>query len=208
MKPKTLVPVVLVAVLAIVAWTMATRAPNEESMPTVAQSGEMGASPLVADPRVAALEQNPQVRAYRKRQDFEARSRGFLRNAAKLGPVEREKQARELSASIDEYEREGGLSAGEALLLRSGLIKATVADETEQTARIAELTQDYRERADRRTAEYLAQHQSDPRFQDYKARERSIVAEVMVMPSIPGGLSRDEYLRQRLQQAREVAYGK
>ena len=208
MKPKIIVAVLLVAVLVFVAWTMATRAPNEESMPTAAQSGEMGAGALAADPRTAALEQSPQVRAYRERQDFEARSRGFLRNAGKLGSVEREKQARELSASIDKYERDGGLSAGEALLLRSGLIKATIADEPEQAAQIAELTQDYRERADRRTAEYLAQHQRDPRFQDYKAREHSIVAEVMAMSSIPGGLSRDEYLRQRLQQARELAYGK
>jgi hypothetical protein len=36
-------------------------------------------------------------------------------------------------------------------------------------------------------------------------REREIVAEVMGMTSIPDGLSRDEYLRRRLQQAREQA---
>jgi hypothetical protein len=53
---------------------------------------------------------------------------------------------------------------------------------------------------------YEAQHASDPRFQDYKARERAIVAEVMGLGEIPGGLTRDEYLRQRLQQARVSAY--
>lgn len=38
-----------------------------------------------------------------------------------------------------------------------------------------------------------------------------MVSEVMAMTAVPGGLSRDEYLRQRLQRERErereVAYG-
>lgn len=207
MKPRTIASVIGLAVLAFATWTATTPLRNDKPVSDT-QSGGMDAGPAAADPREAALQQSPQARAYRERRDFEADSKRFLRDAARLGPVEREKQARALSASIDKYEREGGLSAGESLLLRSGLIKATVADETLQAARIAELTQDYREHADRRTAEYLAQHERDPRFQDYKARERSIVAEVMAMSSIPGGLSRDEYLRQRLQQARELAYGK
>ena len=207
MKLKILASMVGLAVLAFAAWTATAPSRNDKSTQT-AQPGGSDVEQLAVDARVATLEQSPQARSYRERQDFEADSKRFLRDAARLGPVEREKQARALSASIDKYEREGGLSAGEAVLLRSALIKATVADETQQAARIAELTQDYRERADRRTAEYLAQHQRDPRFQDYKARERSIVAEVMAMHSFPGGLSRDEYLRQRLQQARELAYGK
>lgn len=207
MKPKTIACVVASIAIALIAWTTTTRARNDKPAST-AQSVDKGAEALAADPRMAALQDSPQGRIYRERQDFEARSKRFLRDAATLGPVEREQQARALSTSIDKYEREAGLSAGEALLLRSALVKATVADETQQAARIADLMQDYRERADRGTAEYLAQHQRDPRFQDYKARERSIVAEVMAMRSIPGGLSRDEYLRQRLQQARELAYAK
>lgn len=205
MRRKIIACIVGLAVLAFIAGLATEQTRKDKRAPT-AQSGESNAGSHAADPRVAALQQSPQARLYRERQDFEADSKRFLRDAAQLGPVEREQRTRALSASIDKYEREGGLSAGEALLLRSGLIKATVADETQQAARIAELTQGYRERADRRTAEYLAQHQSDPRFMDYKARERSIVAEIMAMPSIPGGLSRDQYLRQRLQQARELAY--
>ncbi len=205
MKPKIVALIAFFLVLACVAWITAAPANNDKSF-SVASSGEADSGRLAADPRLAELQQSPQVRVYRERQAFEASSKRFLRDAAKLGPVERSRQARELSASIDKYERENGLSAGEALLLRSALIKATVADETRQAAQIADLMQDYRERADRGTAEYLAQHQRDPRFQDYKARERGIVAEVMALQTIPGGLSRDEYLRQRLQLAREAAY--
>lgn len=207
MKPKTIAFVVALIAIALLAWTTTTRTLGDKPAST-AQTGNTDAEALAADPRLAVLQDSPQARIYRERQDFEARSKRFLQDAATLGPVEREKQARALSMSIDKYEREAGLSTGEALLLRSALIKATVADETRQATQIADLMQDYRERADRGTAEYLAQHQRDPRFQDYKARERSIVEEVTAMRSIPGGLSRDEYLRQRLQQARELAYGK
>ena len=207
MKLKIAALVIASIVLAGIAWTAITPARNDKPL-SIAPTSEADGGSLVVDPRLAELQQSPQARVYRERQDFEASSKRFLRDAAKLGPVERSRQARELSASIDKYERENGLSAGEALLLRSALVKATVADETRQAAQIADLMQDYRERADRGTAEYLAQHQRDPRFQDYKAQERSIVTEVMAMRSIPGGLSRNEYLRQRLQQAREAAYGK
>jgi hypothetical protein len=44
-------------------------------------------------------------------------------------------------------------------------------------------------------------------FQLYKVREREIVAEVMALQSIPDGLSREEYLRRRLQAEREQLLG-
>lgn len=47
----------------------------------------------------------------------------------------------------------------------------------------------------------------DPPLNDYKQREQRVVSEVMAMTAVPGGLSRDEYLRQRLQREREIAYG-
>ena len=51
-------------------------------------------------------------------------------------------------------------------------------------------------------------NQSYPDFLDYKAREKEIVARVMAMPEIPGGIDRDEFLRQELQTAREQAYAR
>ena len=45
----------------------------------------------------------------------------------------------------------------------------------------------------------------DARFSRYKSEEKRIVDEVMALDSIPDGLSRDQYLRQRLQEAREQA---
>lgn len=159
-----------------------------------------------ASEEVAALQTSPQVREYRERQAFEDRARRFLQQAQTLAPAERQQQAQSLQAQVDAYEQSQGLSAGEALLLRSGLIDATVADEAQRADRIAELMQRYRVASAQRSARYLADQRSDPRFNDYKARERAIVAEVAAMHSVPGGLTRDEYLRQRLQAERERIY--
>ena len=176
-------------------------------LPPSAAARMATAEPAAAsDPRIRALSNSPQARAWEERQAFEARVREFLRDASALGAVERSEQARALSASIDRYEKEGSLSAGESLLLRIGLIKATVAGEAQQAEQMAALMDRYHQHADQRMQAYAMEHASDPRFRGYKARERAIVAEVLALRSFPGGMTRDEYLRQRLQQAREAAY--
>lgn len=199
------VPAVIAAVLIVLAgagWMIG----RSSSAASVTSRGAVGDPSSARDPRIVALEQSPQARAWRQRREFEARARWFLQNASRLGAVERSEQARSLSASLDKYERESGLSAGEALLLRTGLIKATVADEKQQAEQIADLMDRYRSHADQRMDAYTTRHAQDPKFRDYKARERAIVEEVMALREIPNGLTRDEYLRQRLQQAREAAY--
>lgn len=204
MKPRIALIAGLVVALAGTGWMISQRASTDASVRV--DTTTPTATAVATDPQLATLQASPQAQAFRERQDFEARARRFLQDAPKLGAVERSEQARALTASIDRYEQDGGLSAGEAMLLRSGLIKATVANEAQQAAQIADLMERYRAHADQRSAEYLAQHLDDPKFQDYKARERAIVAEVMAMRDIPGGLGRDEYLRLRLQQERERVY--
>jgi hypothetical protein len=85
--------------------------------------------------------------------------------------------------------------------LRSALIRESVADPAEQVVAMAALQDHYRQQGVRKQAEWEAR--VDPEFELYKAREREIVAEVMAMTTIPDGLSRAEYLRRRLQSARE-----
>jgi len=204
MKPvPAIAATVLLALLGLWAWVggkgVGTTAP---AGPGPTPRAVQGSEPAGAND----LQASPQARAWQERQAFEANARRFMRDAPGLGAVQRSEQARDLSASIDHYESNGGLSAGESLLLRSGLIKASVDDPALQAQQLADLTERYRSHADQRMQAYAAQHASDPRFQDYKARERAIVAEVMGLAAIPGGLSRDQYLRQRLQQARVAAY--
>ncbi|ALN90765.1 MULTISPECIES: hypothetical protein [Lysobacter] len=148
----------------------------------------------------------PQARSYQQRQRFHNEARDFFRDASSLGPVERERRAQTLQRQIDGYEQARELSAGESLMLRIGLIQATVADPARQKAMVQQLAQRYRADAQRREQQWADRQQHDPRFQSYKQREQIVVAEVMAMQSIPSGLTRNEYLRQRLQAERERIY--
>lgn len=154
-----------------------------------------------------ALLARPEVREYRARMDFQDNARRFFAEAATLDDASRIRQAQALESGINRYEEAGELSAGESVMLRIGLIRATETDQAAQIERISELVARYQVHAERRNAAFLQAQRNDVAFNSYKARESRIVAEVMAMKSIPGGLSRNEYLRQRLQREREIAYG-
>lgn len=173
-----------------------------------ATAASAGAPPVVHDPARARLLRSPQVRHWQDQQRFAHDAREFLRTASSIPPVEREQRADALQAQITERERTRELSAGEAMLLRVALVQALPGSDAEQARRLAALAEGYRKDAERREAAWIASQRSDPRMQQYKARERIVVAEVMAMTAIPGGLTRDQYLRQRLQQERERAWGK
>lgn len=206
MKPKTVVLLlVLLLVAAVIAWALA-RSPEADPIAASPAATAANRTPTAIDAQRTALQTTSQALAYRERRTFERNAREFLRDAPRMGAVARSEQARALTSSIDAYEQAGQMSAGEALMLRVGLIRASGIDEAEAAAQIAALTGRYRSRTAQREAAWLARQQRDPRFQDYKARERAVVAEVMAMREIPGGLSRDEYLRQRLERERVRAY--
>jgi hypothetical protein len=154
---------------------------------------------IAVDPSVLAT---PEARAYLERVDFETRARRFFADPRALAPAERDREAQALTAAIDRYERARQLSAGEAMNLRIGLVRATVDDEAVQVDRIADIVAAYRADGERREARFLEQQRGDAAFVEYKAREAAIVAEVMALAAIPGGLTRKEYLRQRLQTER------
>jgi hypothetical protein len=167
------------------------------------------ADPAVApaQSRVRALENTPQARAWFGQRRFEREARAFAHDAAKLPTGERERRAQALETQIEARERSGELSAGETMLLRAAMIEASSSSKEEQAARLAALVERYRADAVRREAAFAARQRADPRMQRYKAREKAVVAEVMAMQEIPGGLTRDQYLRQRLQVERERAFG-
>lgn len=140
-----------------------------------------------------------------ERARFNERARDFFAQAPALPPEEARQRAADLSKDLSRIEQSGGLSAGDTFLLRAGLIRATIADEQQQAAQIRALKERYEVDARQRNA--LAAAQSDPMFQLYKVRESQIVAETLSLQTIPNGLSRDEYLRRRLQAEREQLLG-
>jgi len=140
-----------------------------------------------------------------ERARFNERAKQFFAQAPALSPEEARQRADDLSQELSRIEQAGGLSAGETFLIRAGLIGYTVADEQEQVAQIRALKERYEADARQRNAQASAQ--SDPMFQLYKVRENQIVSETLSLQSIPNGLSRDEYLRRRLQAEREQLFG-
>ena len=171
----------------------------------VAPPSSVEAADAVSSP-LASLQATPQAQEHLERQRFEADAKDFFARSASLRAVERSERADALTRQIDKYEAACGLSAGEAVLLRTALVKATVDDPARQAEEVAAIADRYRAHADRRMAAFLEQQRNDPRFQAYKAREAQVVAEVMAATTIPAGLTRDQYLRQRLQEERERAY--
>ena len=164
-------------------------------------------APATAAPAPAsALASTPEARAYQARLAFEHETRAFLRDAPKLDDQTRMRRAQALSREIDQREQAREMSADEAMMLRIGLIHAAVKDEMQRVAQSQEVVDRYRKQTAERQAAFLAQQKQDAHFQAYKAAEARIVAEVLAMQSYPGGLSRDDYLRLRLQEARETIY--
>lgn len=159
--------------------------------------------PAPADVDLGALDNTPQMRAYRERQAFEQSLRDFLAEAEQMEPAEREACATALVAKVDQYEQTGQLSAAEAVALRLALLRETQEDDA------------YAQESERILSEYTARNEAamqafldnqPPAFVDYKAREGEIVREVQQMTEFPDGMTRAQYLRERLQAAREESY--
>lgn len=162
------------------------------------------ASATAVDPRAAqALLNTPAVQTYQARLQFMADYRRFMQEAATLSAAQKQRQAEALARQIDQREAAAELALSEALLLQLGLAQVQGGDEAMQKARADQLLARYQALSQQRETRSKV---SDAHFSRYKAEEAQIVSEVTAMQSIPDGLSRDQYLRQRLQEAREQAY--
>jgi len=181
-------------------------APADARLPSapVANAGAANGSPAPLDPATRqALLNDPAVQGYQARLQFGADYQGFIKSAADLSEAERRQRAATLAKEIDRREAAGELALSEALLLQVGLAQAEGGDEDTQKARADALVARYQALSQEREARNKT---SDARFTQYKSDEKRIVDEVLSMDSVPDGLSRDQYLRQRLQEAREQAY--
>lgn len=161
------------------------------------------APPVAADPNAASAS-TPEARADQSRLAFERQARAFLRDAPRLDSATRMAQARALSDDIDRREQNRELSGDEAMMMRVGLIQVAVKDPRERALQVQEVINSHHEQNAIRQRALLAQQRRDDKLKAYKAQEAIIVSEVLAMQSYPGGLSRDAYLRQRLQAARDT----
>jgi hypothetical protein len=208
MRTRSIVIVCVVLAAVALGWSLRLHEPAEQgSVPTdertvQAEATETPAPTPERSPRSANVDTpiNVDDRAH-----FNEQAREFFAQAPALPTEEARRRAEALSQELSRIEQAGGMSAGEIFLLRAGLIRATEPDEQRQAAQLRALKERYE--ADSRQRSAQATGPSDPMFELYKVRESEIVAEVMSLETIPDGLSREEYLRRRLQQAREQLLG-
>lgn len=178
-------------------------------IPLVASRADVASPAVLPAPAVvtvdAALLDTPEARAYLEREQFNERARRFFADAAHSDAPARAREAEWIESAIGRYERERHLSAGEAMNLRLGLVEASGLPDAERAERMAAIVTAYAREGERREAQWAAQQRGDAAFAQYKSREQAIVADVMAMARIPDGLSRDEYLRRRLEAERIAA---
>lgn len=105
---------------------------------------------------------------------------------------------------INRIESDGRMLAYEALALKLEWLERNSVDKAEFDAAAGDLVVEYQRRAEESQHHYDP-YRDVPGFADYKAAERRIVAEVQQMSVFPDGMSRQEYLRKRLQEARQQA---
>lgn len=152
------------------------------------------------DQAVEALLEHPRVQEYlaeetdkRALQDYFAGGDGAISDD-------------EAWALIERIERESRVLAFEALTLKLAWLDRNSDNKDDYDQRSAEILAQYRQRSERQLQQYDP-YEEVPGFARYKELEAEIVREVQQMESFPEGLSRQAYLRQRLQAARQEAYG-
>lgn len=106
---------------------------------------------------------------------------------------------------IEAIEGEGRVMAYEGLALKLAWLERNSASKAEFDAAARELMEKYRREAESSAREYDP-YEDVPGFAEYKQAEQRIIERVKAMDSFPDGASRQEYLRQQLQAAREKAY--
>ena len=150
-----------------------------------------------------ALLENPETQELANRLDFEEELHTFFANADGLSSEERAAEAAMLEQRLAEYQRKGQVSAAESLMVRIAMTKLTIEDEAAQKRALQGLIDQQNDAAQARKEAWLAKPR--PEFEAYKQREKQIVKEVMAMEKVPAGMTRNEYLRQRLLEARVAA---
>lgn len=210
----------LVAITALTAWVagwppFATHLADTEERPRPASeqiSNEASQEPTpepepqapLSDAQMRILE-DPGVIEFSRHLEFQQSVREFFDQADALDKNELRDRAQTLQGQLDSYEADGRVSASEALVLRLAMVKTLETDPERQNEASVALIREYQQEANARLEEW--KEQPRPEFESYKQREQAIVNEVMAMESIPGNLSRNEYLRQRLHQARVDTMG-
>ena len=187
----------LIAVAGAVAWERHDATPLP---PPVPASPTIGMTPTAASP---ASSSKPVTAQNILGQHLQA----FAQHAKSMDENQRKQTAAQLDDEVKQRAARREISGGESALAQLALLRIAYFDDPAEEARQEQVLKDsLRAQSAQQEQAYQQQLANDPRYQAYKASEAQIAAQVMAMPTIPNGFSRDEFLRQQLQAAREQVY--
>ncbi|WP_308363811.1 MULTISPECIES: hypothetical protein [unclassified Microbulbifer] len=161
----------------------------DDSDPSPAKQGREDLSSLLSDPR---------VQRYFQREKDKRSLQDYFSNSGELS-------AEESWQLIEAIEAEGRIMAYEAMALKLAWLERNSASKSEFDRAAGELVESYRQKSQQSAEEYDP-YEDVPGFAEYKEMEAQIVREVQQMTTFPDSMSKQEYLRRRLQEAREKAY--
>lgn len=142
---------------------------------------------------------HPRVKAYLDQEQAKQALKDYFANLGNLS-------SEQAWDAIEQVENENRVTGYEALSLKLAWLEKNSINEADFKQRAEALFNIYRDQAQSVISRYDP-HTEVPGFSTYKDLERSIVEEVQQMSSFPDGMSKHEYLRKRLQEARETIYG-
>jgi hypothetical protein len=171
--------------------------PRPSPLPT-AIAADVSAPPTETAP--STEERDAVLAAYEAELAFGEEAKAFLDRAEAMTTRERAERAEALAARAKAREEAGQLVPGQSRFLRAALYAAAYADDPSTLRARTDALQAEKEAAEAKAAP------PDPRLALYKAREREVLEEVMAMSSYPGGMSRGDYLRERLDEVREEVW--
>lgn len=152
----------------------------------------------IDDAQKQAWLEHPRVKAYFEKESQKQQLKDYFDNPSGHDP-----QA--IYSLIEKIEAEGRMVAFEALSLKLAWLEKNTTDADEFKTKSEAIINQYKQKAQQMNAQYKPEN--IPGFTQYKAQEKQIIDEVNNMSSFPDGHSKQSYLRERLLQARIVAYG-
>ncbi|TQV87203.1 hypothetical protein [Aliikangiella coralliicola] len=215
-QKKTLVVTAVFAVLGIGYWQF-NQKPTE---PTVVNKGTInkdaaalanlskldGKENSISSLNELSLDNQKLIDAY---QDYQSlfhtrdRFRQFFEDAEQLDDVTKQNQFAELNQEVELLEKQKKISNAESLMMKLALLKH--APDSAQAKEIGQvLIDEYKAIAAERERKF--RDNPSPQFKTYKQKEKEIVKEVMEMDVYPDGLTREQYLAQRLAELRKQVY--
>ncbi|MEL7022844.1 MAG: hypothetical protein AAGL69_03790 [Pseudomonadota bacterium] len=205
-KAQLITVMTLIAVALAAAWWVRITAESDDQRSDATQPPESGVA-LQSErsdfdaSSVSEAERDRALDTYYEPLRFREAIAAFLTAVPQRSTAENQEALAELSNQVRTYQQQGYLALPQARYLEGTLISAVYENDPIARAQALEtLNDEYADLSEKPSTTHL-----DARFEAYKVREAEIVREVLDS-SLPTGMTRDEWLRERLDALRNEVY--